>query len=76
MYYYMMDPNEIYQRFMIKRLGAIKRRSCYVDIFAFILDRRIDYTINSNGVFFNLSALPHELIRDIDTIIKKYETEA
>ena len=51
MYYYMMDPNEIYKRFMIRRLGAIERGSCYIDIFAFILDRKIDYTTNRNSVF-------------------------
>ena len=71
----MMDPNEIYKRVLIKRLGAI-RRSCYIDVFIFVLDRKIDYTVNNNGVFFNLSALPHELIRDIDTIIKKYESKS
>ena len=71
-----MDPNEIYKRVMIKRLSAIKKRSCYIDVFIFVLDRKIDYTVNNNGVFFNLSALPHELIRDIDTIIKKYESKS
>ena len=71
----MMDPNEIYKRFMIRRLGAIKRKRCYIDVFIFVLDHKIDYTINNNGVFFNLSTLSNENIRDIDTIIKKYETE-
>ena len=72
----MMDPNEIYKRFMIRRLGAIKRKRCYIDVFIFVLAHKIDYTINSNGVFFNLSTLPHELIRDIDTIIKKHESKS
>ena len=72
----MMDPNEIYKRFMIKRLSTIKRRNCYIDIFAFVLDRKIDYTTNSNGVFFNLSFLSNEVIRDIDSIIKKYEAKS
>jgi hypothetical protein len=37
------------------------------------LDRKINYTTNSNGVFFNLSVLPCEVIAEIDNIIKTYE---
>ena len=40
------------------------------------MDRKIDYATNSNGVFFNVSALSNDIIRDIDSIIKKYESEA
>ena len=75
-YYYMMDPNEIYKRFMVKRLSAIKRKNCYIDVFIFVLDHKIDYTVNNNGVFFNLSTLSNENIRDIDTIMKKYESRS
>ena len=75
-YYYMMDPNEIYKRLMIRRLGAIKRKNCYIDVFIFVLDHKIDYTVNNNGVFFNLSTLSNENIRDIDTIMKKYESRS
>ena len=72
----MMDPNEIYKRFMIRRLSAIKRKNCYIDVFIFVLDHKIDYTVNNNGVFFNLSTLSNENIRDIDTIMKKYESRS
>ena len=75
-YYYMMDPNEMYRRFMIRRMEAIKRKRCYIDIFAFILDRKIDYATNNNGVFFNISTLSNDVIRDIDSIIKKYEAKS
>ena len=67
-----MDP--IYRQFMVRRLAAVKQRRCYIEIFRLIVEHKVAYTVNMNGVFFNLSPLSDELARQIDEIIKRYET--
>ena len=66
-----MDP--IYRQFMIRRLAAAKQRSCYIEIFKLIVEHKVPYTVNRNGVFFNLSLLSDELVRQIDDILKRCE---
>ena len=66
-----MDP--IYRQFMIRRLAAAKQRSCYIEIFKLIVEHKVAYTVNRNGVFFNLSPLSDELVRQIDEILKRCE---
>ena len=58
---------------MIRRLAAAKQRSCYIEIFKLIVEHKVAYTVNNNGVFFNLSPLPDELVRPIDEILKRCE---
>ena len=62
-----------YRQFMLKRLAAVKQRKCYIEIFKLIVEHKVAYTVNNNGVFFNLSYLPDELAQQIDDIIKMYE---
>jgi hypothetical protein len=66
-----VDP--IYRQFMIRRLAAAKQRSCYIEIFKLIVEHKVPYTVNRNGVFFNLSPLSDELVRQVDEIIKRCE---
>ena len=66
-----MDP--INRQFMVRRLAAVKQRRCYIQIFRLIVEHNASYTVNNNGVFFNMSPLPEELIRHIDEIIKRCE---
>ena len=53
-----MDP--IYRQFMVRRLAAAKKRSCYIEIFKLIIEHKVAYTVNRNGVLFNLSPLSDE----------------
>jgi len=62
-----------YRQFMVKRLAAVKQRRCYIEIFKLIVEHKVAYTVNMNGVFFNLSSLSDELAQQIDEIIKMYE---
>ena len=55
-----MDP--IYRKFMIRRIASARQKRCYIEIFKLIVDHKVDYTVNSNGVFFNLSPLPDEVV--------------
>ena len=62
-----------YRQFMVKRLVAVKQRKCYIEILKLIVEHNVAYTVNMNGVFFNLSSLSDELAQRIDEIIKRYE---
>jgi hypothetical protein len=66
-----MDP--IYRKFMVRRLANARQKRCYIRIFKLIVDNKVDYTVNSNGVFFDLSPLPDEVVRQIDDILKRCE---
>ena len=66
-----MDP--IYRQFMIRRLAAAKQQSCDIEIFKLIVEHKVAYTVNRNGVFFNLSPLSDELVRQINEIFKRCE---
>ena len=63
----------IYRQFMVRRLAAVKQRKCYIEILKLIVEHKAPYTVNMNGVFFNLSSLSDELAQQIDEIIKMYE---
>ena len=38
--------------FLIRRINDIKNKKCYQDIFRLLLNQNINYTRNSNGIFF------------------------
>ena len=66
-----MDP--IYRQFMVRRLAAAKQSRCYIEICKLIVEHKVAYTVSNNGVFFNLSPLPDELVRQIDDMLKRCE---
>ena len=66
-----MDP--IYRKFMVRRLSNARHKNCYIRIFKLIVDNKADYTVNSNGVLFDLSPLPDNVVRQIDEILKRCE---
>ena len=66
-----MDP--INRQFVVRRIAAVKQNKCYIAIFKLIVEHNVPYTVNNNGVFFNMSPLPEELVKQINDIIKKCE---
>ena len=50
MRYKHMDPK--YRKFMIRCIASARQKTCYIQIFKLIVDHKIDYTVNKNGVFF------------------------
>ena len=58
---------------MIRRLAAAKQKICYINIFKLIVYHNVVCTVNSNGVFFDLSPLPDEVVRQIDEILQRRE---
>ena len=63
----------IHRQYMVRRLAAVKQRKCYIHMFKLIVEHDVPYTVNMNGVFFNMSHLPDDLVRKIDEIIKRCE---
>ncbi|MFM7983751.1 MAG: hypothetical protein ACKPKO_30950 [Candidatus Fonsibacter sp.] len=66
-----MDP--INRQFMVRRLAAVKQRKCYLAICKLIVEHNVPDTVNNNGVFFNMSPLSEELVKQISEIIKRCE---
>ena len=60
--------------FLIRRINDIKNKKCYQDIFRLILNQNINYTRNSNGIFFNLALLNDEILNKIDFILSFHES--
>ena len=63
----------IYRKAMLSSLAIVRQKSCYIRIFKLIVHNNVDYTVNSNGVFFDLSPLLDEVVRHIDDIVKRCE---
>ena len=59
--------------FLVRRVSDIKDRKCYMDIFKLLHKQKINYTRNSNGIFFNVSVLSNEVLNKIDFILSFHE---
>ncbi len=57
---------------LVKRMGDIKSKNCFVKIFKLIYNTT-KYTVNDNGVLFNLTTLPNDILTKIEQIIIYYE---
>ncbi|MFM7982101.1 MAG: hypothetical protein ACKPKO_22560 [Candidatus Fonsibacter sp.] len=66
-----MEP--INRQFMVRRLAAVQQRKCYIEVFKLIVEHNVPYTVNNNGVLFNMSPLSEELVRQTSEIIKRCE---
>ena len=64
-----------YRQFMVKRLAAVKQRRCYIEICKLIVEHKVAYTVNMNGVFFDMSSLSDDWVQQIDEIIKRYKQQ-
>ena len=62
-----------FKKDLIRRIGLIKKKKVHLEIFHVIVDNKIEYTLNGNGIFFNLSAIDDGVISQIDSIVKKYK---
>jgi hypothetical protein len=57
---------------LVKRMGDIKSKNCYIKIFK-LIHNTTKYTVNDNGVLFNLTTLPDDILTKIERIIVYYE---
>ena len=61
------------KKLLVKRIGDIKNKKCYIKIFKIIHGDNFKYTKNDNGVFFNLTNLPDSVLAKIETVLVYYE---
>ena len=59
---------------LIRRITAIKNKQCYIDILELIHSHGLNYTVNSNGIYFNLATVPDETINIIIDIVGHCES--
>ena len=59
---------------LIRRISATNNKQCYLDILELINSHGLDYTVNTNGVYFNLALIPDELIQIITDIVHACES--
>ena len=62
-----------FKKDLIRRIGLIKKKKVHLEIFRVIVDNNIEYALNGNGIFFNLSAIDDGIISQIDLVVKKYK---
>jgi len=59
---------------LVRRIGSIKDKRCYLEILELIhADDGLVYTVNSNGLYFNLASVPDATLNIIDSILRRYE---
>ena len=61
------------KKLLVKRIGNIKSKKCYIKIFKLIHGDNLSYTKNDNGIFFNLTVLSDTILSQIENIIHFYE---
>ena len=60
---------------LLNRINNIKNKKCYLKIFSTIHNKDFKYTKNDNGIFFNLTILPNNILSIIENIIVYYENK-
>jgi hypothetical protein len=63
------------KKLLVKRIGDIKNKRCYIKIFKIIHGDNFKYTKNDNGVFFNLTNLPDSILHKIELVLQHYENK-
>ena len=65
-------PNDD-KAWLVRRIKDVENKSCYMDILDLIHTGELDYTVNSNGIYFNLATVTDPVIHRIMAIVTKYE---
>ena len=62
------------KEWLVRRIASVKDKRCHLDILELIhTDSGLIYTVNNNGLYFNLATVPDATLIIIDTILKRYE---
>ena len=60
---------------LIRRISAIKNKQCYLDILELIHSHGLNYTVNSNGIYFDLALVPDSTVQIITDIVGHCENK-
>jgi len=58
---------------IVRRIGDIQDKKCYIDLFKLLIKKNISYMKNKNGIFFNVSILSDDVLNIIDNILTYHE---
>jgi len=74
-----LSPAKIYshndKKLLVKRIEDVNNKKCYIKIFKTIYNNEMNYSTNDNGIFFNLTSLPDNIIKKIDAVVRYYESK-
>ena len=65
-----MDEKE----WLVRRIADVKDKGCYLQILDLIHTDGLKYTVNNNGIFFNIGTMPDATFYKVRAIVKTYET--
>jgi hypothetical protein len=65
-------PNDD-KEWLVRRIAAVKDKTCYLEILEMIHTGDLAYTVNNNGIYFNLATVPDATINKMSAILTKYE---
>ena len=73
--YHTYDYNK--KKKIVYRIQNLKKRKIYIKLFKLILNENINYSLNNNGIFINVSKIKLESLIKIDKFLNEIElTEA
>jgi len=58
---------------LIRRISNIKNKQCYMDLLDLVHTHDLQYTVNSNGIYFNLETVSDEIIQIMMDTVGHYE---
>ena len=58
---------------IVYRIQNLKKRKIYIKLFKLILNENINYNSNNNGIFINVSKIPIDSLKKIDSFLNQYE---
>tara|TARA_X000000950_G_C13797090_1_gene611877 strand:+ start:68 stop:337 length:270 start_codon:yes stop_codon:yes gene_type:complete len=58
---------------LVSLIDQINDKKIYIKLFKFIIEEKISYNKNSNGIFFNLSNIDVEKLNKIQTFVTNYK---
>ena len=62
------------KEWMVRRIADVKDKGCYLQIMGLIHTDCLKYTVNNNGIFFNIGTMPDATFYKVRAIVKTYET--
>ena len=69
--YKSFDYNE--KKKIVYRIQCMKSKRYYYNLFKIIESMNVKFTINSNGIFFNINNLSNQMLCKIESFLDDYE---
>ena len=62
-----------FTRLLVRQLINVKIKQCYLAVFKNLVYNKIDYNVNKNGVFFNITSMTDDRLHGIETSLQQHE---